>query len=285
MLFHGAFAKTMDPVMASKNQPFLRLLGATLVLVSILSGTKVFAAEDRLARVLDRGVVRVCIWPAYYAITYRNPRDGLLRGIDIDLSHGFAEDLGVRLDYVEINLPQLLPALEGDKCDIAMMAVSINQERMRRADFSKPYLRSSIVLVAPKASTVIRSWDDIDRPGVVIAVTQGTAMEEYFRASLRSARLMVLKSTETREEEVLSGRADAFATDYAYSRRVELEYDWARVIEPRLAVGVSNYGYAVPKNSPDWLARVEQFVTAIKKDGRLKAAAAAHGLSTIAVLD
>lgn len=271
--------------MASKNQPFHRLLGATLVLVSILCATDVLAAEDRLARVLAKGVVRVCIWPAYYAITYRNPRDGLLRGIDIDLSREFAQDLGVRLEYVEINFTQLLPAIEGDKCDVAMMAVSITQERMRRVDFSRPYLRSSIVLVAPKASTVIRSWEDIDKPGVVLAVTAGTVMEDYFRASLRSARLMVLKATETREEEVLSGRADAFATDYAYSRRVELEYDWARVIEPRLAVGVSNYGYAVPKNSPDWLARVEMFVATVKGDGRLKTAAAAHGLETIALYE
>jgi ABC-type amino acid transport substrate-binding protein len=264
-------------------QRLTALLGVTIGLLSIIASSAPALADGRLERIRQSGVLRVCIWPDYYGITYRSPRDGVLRGVDVDLSRAFAGDLGVKLEYVDTNFAQFIRFLEEDRCDIAMMAVSITQERLRRVEFSRPYLRSSIVIVAPKASQVVRSWEDINRPGVVLAVMAGTVMEDYFRATLTSGRLSVLRPPETREEEVLSGRADAFATDYAYSRRVALEYDWANVLEPRLPVGVSNYGYAVAKGQPGWLARVDQFVAAIKGDNRLRDSTAAHGLTAMSL--
>ncbi len=37
--------------------------------------------------------LRVCIWPEYYAISYKNPRTGELEGIDIDLAREMAKEL------------------------------------------------------------------------------------------------------------------------------------------------------------------------------------------------
>src|SRR5262245_49391399 len=54
-----------------------------------------------LQRIQASGVLRVCIWPEYYGITYRHPRDETLSGLDIDLSNELAKDLAVRLRYVE----------------------------------------------------------------------------------------------------------------------------------------------------------------------------------------
>jgi len=43
------------------------------------------------------------------------------------------------------------------------------------------------------------------------------------------------------------------------------------------------YAYAVKPGDAAWLARVDEFVAAIKRDGRLAAAAKRHGLSAIVV--
>ena len=40
------------------------------------------AAGDRIGRIKSSGTLRVCIWPDYYGITFRNPRSGELTGID-----------------------------------------------------------------------------------------------------------------------------------------------------------------------------------------------------------
>lgn len=53
-----------------------------------------FATLPAQAGVLDdvkaSGELKVCIWPDYYGISYRNPRTGTLQGIDIDLSLALA---------------------------------------------------------------------------------------------------------------------------------------------------------------------------------------------------
>jgi ABC-type amino acid transport substrate-binding protein len=52
-------------------------------------------------RVKISQTVRVCIWPDYYGVSLRNPRNQQYEGIDIDLSGAFAKDLGVKLEYVD----------------------------------------------------------------------------------------------------------------------------------------------------------------------------------------
>lgn len=84
--------------------------------------------------------------------------------------------------------------------------------------FSQPYLRSDIYAVTTKNHPSLKTWDDIDKPGRVVAVQAGTFMEPVMKASLKQAELMSVKLPNTREREVQSGRADVFMTDYPYSR-------------------------------------------------------------------
>ena len=48
-------------------------------------------------RVQSQSVVRVCVWPDYYGVTYRHPRTQQLAGIDIDLSAELARDLKAKV--------------------------------------------------------------------------------------------------------------------------------------------------------------------------------------------
>ena len=241
------------------------------------------AAAARLEAVRDRGMLRVCIWPDYYAITFRNPRDGRLEGIDIELAGELARDLGVRPAFVESSFGTFMDDLERDHCDVAMFGVGVTPARQERVDFTQPYLVSGIYAIAPRTSRRIREWADIDRPGVVVAVQLGTFMEPMMRDFLRHARLMVVAPPQLREIEVQSGRADLFISDYPYSRRMLFQHEWARVIAPDEPIGRTAYAYGVAKGQPEWLARLDGFVAAIRADGRLDAAARRHGLSPIVV--
>ena len=98
---------------------------------------------------------------------------------------------------------------------------------------------------------------------------------------LKQARILSVAPPRTREAEIQAGRADVFISDYPYTRRMLLFYDWTLVIEAPATISPTNYAYAVKRGDPAWLARVDAFVAAIKKDGRLAEAAARHGLSAI----
>ena len=81
----------------------LLMLLMTMVASSILPDRVLLAqpAASRLERIKAAGRMRVCIWPDYYSITYRNPKTQILAGIDIDLAGELGKELGVSVEFVD----------------------------------------------------------------------------------------------------------------------------------------------------------------------------------------
>ena len=236
-------------------------------------------------RVADQGAVRVCIWPDYYGITFRNPRSQQLVGIDIDLSAEFARQLGAKLQYVETSFAKFVGDLTEDRCDVAMFAVGITPQRSQALRFSRPYLSSDIYGITTRSNKTVRSWEDIDRPGILVGVQAGTLMEPVMVARLKQAKVVVIAPPQTREQELEAGRIDVFMSDYPYSRRLLDNADWARVVSPTSTFNLVSYGYAVKPGDDEWLRAVDSFVEKIRAGGRLAAAAKRHGLSEIVARD
>jgi len=257
---------------------WLTALSAALLVAAVPA-----AAGPVLDRVKASGTVRVCIWPDYYGITYRSPRNQQLTGIDIDLSAEFARKLGVKLEYVESSFAKLIDDVTSDRCDIAMHAVGITPQRQQLLRFSQPYLRSDVYGVTTRAHRAVKTWADIDKPGVNVAVQAGTFMEPVMAAALKQATMVVIRPPQTREQELEAGRVDVFMTDYPYSRRLLDNADWARLIAPPQPFNPVPYAYAVKPGDDDWLRVVDDFVSEIKRDGRLERAAKKYGLGEIVV--
>ncbi len=256
-----------------------------LILAAALTAASATASGEpsTLDRIRSNGTLRVCIWPDYYGVTYRNPRNEQLSGIDIELSAALARDLGVDLAYVESSFTQLVKDLSTSRCDVAMFAIGVLPQRKETLSFTQPYLQSDIYGVTTRMNRQVRQWSDIDRPGTVVAVQAGTFMEPVMTQALRQAQLVVVRPPATREQELESGRVDVFMTDYPYSRRLLDNADWARLVAPPKPFFVLPYAYATRQGDPQWLARLDEFVSRIKRDGRLRAAARRNGLSDIVV--
>ena len=242
-------------------------------------------AWGRLEHIQASKQVRVCIWPDYYGITLRNPKTQKLEGVDADLAIEFSKDLGVGIEFVDSAFARLIPDVLSDRCDVAMFAVGITPARSDKLRFAKPTLVSDIYGITTRHNRRIKTWEDIDKPGTVVAVIKGTLHEPIMRERLKLATLSVLDTPMAREQEVSSGRADVFMTDYPYSRRMLETTDWARLVAPPSTFHLTHYAYAVAPGDERWLNRVDQFVRDIKRDGRLMQAASRYRLESIVVRD
>lgn len=258
---------------------------ARTILATLLCACAWAAQAGRLEDVMQSKTLRVCIWPDYYGITYRDPMTMSLSGIDIDLAHALAKDLGAKPVFIDSSFARLIEDITQNHCDIAMFAIGVLPQRTEKLHFSAPYLQSDIYAITTRSNRRIKQWDDIDKPGVIVAVAKGTLHETVMKTKLGSAKLLVLDSPHARELEVESGRADVFMTDYPYSKRMLETTDWARLVSPPGTYHVTPYAYAMQKNDPAWQARIERFVRDIKRDGRLRDVAGRHGLSAIVVAD
>ena len=261
----------------------MRALG--IVIIVCLSLTWPAAASpspsSRLARITQSKLLRVCIWPDYYGISYRDPRTQQLSGIDVDMAKALAKDLGVELQFVDSSFAKLVPDVTQDHCDVAMFAIGITPTRAQSLRFTSPHLASDIYAIASKTNRRILNWPDIDQSGTVVAVAKGTLHEPVMKDKLKTAQLVVLDTPFAREQEVQSGRADVFMTDYPYSQRFLANTDWARLIAPPGNYHITPYAYALEPGDDVWHARLERFVSDVKRDGRLRAAARRHQLEPI----
>lgn len=239
------------------------------------------AQPGRLERVATSGELRVCIWPDYYGISWRNPKTLQLSGIDIDNARELARELGVNPRFVESTFAALITDLTTDRCDIAMFAIGITAARQEKLRFTQPYLSSDIYAITTKTNRRINTWQDIDQPGSVVAVARGTLHEPIMKTRLKHAELRVLDTPHAREYEVQSGRADVFMTDYPYSRRMLDNSDWARLVSPVSAFHVTPYAWAVAPGDDAFLQRIDRFLADMKKDGRLLNHAKQHQLQPI----
>ncbi len=266
------------------NAPRLRrrLVPALSVLLYCLAAAPAQAGPV-LERVTAAATLRVCIWPDYYGVTYRSPRTQQLGGIDVDLSLEFGKDLGVKVVHVDSSFPKLIEDLVSDRCDVAMFAIGVLPQRQAALKFTQPYLQSDIYGVTTRSNRAVKTWADIDKPGVQVAVQAGTFMEPVMAAGLKQAKMVVVRPPQTREQELEAGRVDVFMTDYPYSRRLLDNADWARLVAPTSPYHVLPYAYAVKPGDEEWLRRVDDFVARIKRDGRLQDAARRHGLTEIVV--
>ena len=249
---------------------------AMLVAVPVL-------AASRLDDIVSTGRVRVCIWPDYYGISYRNPKTQQLSGIDVDMARELGKDLGVAVHFVDSSFSRFIDDLADERCDIAMFAIGVTRARAERLRFTRPHLASNVYAITSKTNRRIRGWDDIDEPGSVVAVARGTLHESLLRERLKSAQLLVLDTPFAREQEVQSGRADVFMTDYPYSQRFLANAEWARLIAPPGPYHVTPYAYAMLPGDDAWYARVERFVDEVRRDGRLLDSAKRHRLEAIVV--
>lgn len=236
---------------------------------------------SKLEKITKSGKAAICIWPEYYAISYKNPKTNELEGIDIDLARELAKELKAEIQWVETTFATFIPDLQTGKCDIGMFGLAASLARAQAVEFSHPYLVASSVGVTRKDHPKLKRWEDVDQKGLVAAVQLGSVAEPLMRSYLKKATVLAVQPPATREQEVMAGRADLLVTDLAVAKKLESLHPWAKLLVPKSKLGNWPYAYAIAPGDQIWLNWVNLFVDTIKRDGRLATYAKKHGLESM----
>jgi cyclohexadienyl dehydratase len=236
--------------------------------------------QSRLFEVTKSKKLRVCQFPLYYSISFRDPKTGKIEGIDADLAEELAKELDAKLEIVETSFGSFIADLQAGKCEIGMFGVGATLKRAQAVEFSKPYLLTNIYVVTRKDGN-IKKWEDLDKKGVKTAASLGSYIDTFMRGYLKNAEVISIAPPNTREAELVAGRVDAILTDFPTAIKVTDEFDWATYILPAEKLAVTPYAYVVPPGDQIWLNYINLFVDTIKIDGRLMKYAKKHKLDPI----
>jgi ABC-type amino acid transport substrate-binding protein len=129
---------------------------------------------DLLETIQDRGYMVVGTSSGFYPFEMVNTTTSALYGFDIDLAEYVATELGVTVQWQDMDFGNLVGACGAGTIDMIAAATFITADRNEQLLPSVWYLRANMVIIVKNSSVLtVDSYDDLD--GLDVGVQTGTA--------------------------------------------------------------------------------------------------------------
>jgi polar amino acid transport system substrate-binding protein len=221
--------------------------------------------EEAAHSLAPSGRLRVAINLGNSVLAQRTPA-GELTGVSVILAQTLAKRLQVPVDLIPYTAAGMVfDAMDKGAWDVAFLA--IEPERATKVDFSPPYVFIDGTYLVRKDSPFQKA-DDLDRPGIRIAVGRGAAYDLYLSRTLKNAELRRAPTSVAAMQMFVDERLDAAAgvrqalADYA-REKPELKVlgdSFSRIDQ---AIGV-------PKGRTVGAAYIRAFVEEMKRSGEVR---------------
>lgn len=188
-------------------------------------------------------------------------------GISVELAYEFGKFINKKIKIENIPFDGLIPSLQTGKIDMIISSMTITEERSKVVDFSIPYCKAYLAILTNKNSN-IKSIDDLNRKGKVVAVKKGTTGHLYAQKYLKNAKINVFDKESSAVIEVVQGKADGFIYDQLSIFRNWLNNKDTTI--PLLKPFQSEFEYwgiVVKKGNKELLDKVNSFLIWFKKNG------------------
>ncbi len=201
--------------------------------------------------------------------------DGHYEGYDIELASLIAKELGVEVHFVPTTWKTLVDDQVAGRFDLAVGGITRTDERAARVGFTQPtFTIGKCPLMRRGAS--FRTLQDVDRPGVRVAVNPGGTNERFAREHFQRATLVPVADNLAIPAMIASGEADLLVTD-------NLEAERASRLDERLACGTELWthetlGLMAPRDDQNWLDWLDRFLSQKEADGTLRELRGRYGL-------
>lgn len=202
-----------------------KILGLTLAAMMTMSlvgcssggdkGDKTEVA-DKLQQIKDAGVLKVATSAEYSPYEFHKVVDGKdkIVGFDDFMVQEMAKDMGVKVEYTDMDFDGLLGALQADKVDIVLAGMTPDETRKKSVDFSEIYYtNSNVCIVAKGKEDSIKNSDDLKN--LKVGVQKGTTQADYVTGNLGMEDATQLKKIPDLMLELQNGKIDVIVTGKA----------------------------------------------------------------------
>jgi polar amino acid transport system substrate-binding protein len=166
------------------------------------------AASSLIKDFAPNGTLRVGLNMSNFLLT-RTESNGSPAGVAPDLGRELARRLGVPVELVPFPNPgALADAAKSGVWDVAFLGAE--PQRANEIDFTAAYVEIEATYLVPSDSK-IRSVEEVDRPGIRIAVPDRAAYELYLTRNVKHAELVREKGADNAFKRFVSDKLDALA--------------------------------------------------------------------------
>jgi polar amino acid transport system substrate-binding protein len=183
-------------------------IGSGAALTSALAGpaSAQTAADNTLDHIRGAKALRIAVLPGELPYFNKDLASGTWSGMCIEMANDIAKLLDVKLEYTESTYGNSILDLQSNKIDLGF-ALNPTPQRALVVDFTNLVFPHPFGAMLKKGLEA-KSWADINKPEVRIAVDVGSANETVARRFAPNASIKSLKSRDEVMLEMASGRVD-----------------------------------------------------------------------------
>ena len=183
----------------------------TVLRFAAAAALTVLGASAAFAQAKEWKEIRIGTEGAYPPYNNLNARKEL-EGFEIDYGNLLCEKMKVKCTWVVQDWDGIIPALLANKYDIILAGMNATEERRKQVDFTTPYSKTPIWVVAPKAT----KGDDISPAalkGKTIGVQGSTIHANYVEQVYKDATPRLYPTQEEANLDLINGRLDYVIAD------------------------------------------------------------------------
>ena len=261
-----------------------RTLLAFSSLVSVMTALSLLAgpasAQERkslIKEIQQRGELRVGYATAD-PHSFKDSTSGQWKGIAVDIMEEWAQELAVKHVAVDTSWDAMIAGLQAGKYDLAA-ALNRRPARAIAVTFSVPYMNVEGTFAVQRDKVKARTWDELDRKGVKVAVMMGTAEDKALSRVAKAMEIVRLPDQNEARIAAQSGRVAAFFDDISGNAKFAQTNKQFRLIIPAPVINLEGTAFAIRKGyAYDDLQALDIMVENYANTGKLKSAQAKYGL-------
>jgi polar amino acid transport system substrate-binding protein len=183
-------------------------IGSGAAIASSLAGSASAqtAGDNTLDRIRSTKVLRIAVLPGELPYFNKDLATGTWSGFSIEMANDIAKLLDVKLEYTESTYGNSILDLQANKIDLGF-ALNPTPQRALVVDFTNLVFPHPFGAMLRKGLEA-RTWADVNKPEVKIAVDVGSANEAVARRFAPNATIKSMKSRDEVMLEMASGRVD-----------------------------------------------------------------------------
>ena len=255
---------------------FIKLFTATFI--AIFSLSNITLADSVLNEILSSGKLKAGTTGDFNPFSVRDTATNKYKGYDIDIMSELAKDMGVEIEFVPTDWKTIVNGVVAGKYHITGSA-SIKASRMKAAGFSESYLSVNFKpFTTDDKVSKFDGWASINKSGVKIATTLGTAMEPMVKSWFPNASIKSVEAPARGYQEVLAGRADVFVTSNLEGSTLKAKYKNVKEVKVDAPRSPTPLAMLLPQGDQVWINFVNHWIKIKTAKGFFKKTAKKWGL-------
>ena len=232
-----------------------------IIFALLIASCSLFA--NSLAQIKEKGLIRIGIDGSLPPLSVSE--DGRYSGFEISLIEELVKEIfgdkGGKIEYVVTLGNDRITAVQDNKVDLDIAAITVTKEREKLVDFSNPYFSVNIGVLT-RSDDNIRKVSDLN--GKTILAQPGTTVFDYF--TKQGYNVVPCASANECFNDLKSGKGDGYGDDnllvFAYA-----------VVDYKVEVNIKNLGstdflaIAVQKGNTELLNAVNAGLIELSKKG------------------